>query len=185
MNTNSVAELMQQEARFVALWLDTRLTQDQADEESFHWQGLAQGAATQACKKNDLEWAAIAIRLYEWLETAVPNTPPDSFLHDTMFLRVNMIVAMGPQTGHPILDPAVIVSSFEAIAPSPSEMKAIAQRSRRENLHAALEVHGVQELKRLRRIRNRFYPVKLLSENGLLESESRLEAWMALYESLP
>ncbi len=164
----------------VKRWLAKVEPGHQDPSQTVNWLGLAETAASLARSELDLDWAEIAIYIYDQLARKVDSASRrESLMYSQMNLRAFLITRLGPRTGHPVLDPRPVVDWFsQALNMSVEEAK-------QEASHwVDLDIGRIREL---RRIKNRLAPIKLLDDAKLLPAESRaaLSPWLAMREMLP
>src|SRR5262245_55071631 len=106
--------LLRQSASEVLHWLQSAWSDPQMIPERFNWLGVAEGAGTKANLSADLEWAEVAIRIYEWLASrASDERIRHSELSSAMLLRASMIDEMHQTIpDHIVLDSKRIVYWF-------------------------------------------------------------------------
>ncbi|MCE9668373.1 DUF1456 family protein [Myxococcus stipitatus] len=87
--------------------------------EFFNWDAFAYVAGSNAREHRSLDWAIVAVRIYEAL--AKQSDDPYSFMLSAMHLRTWMIRELGARAGDPVLDPETIYAWFQSLATIPLE----------------------------------------------------------------
>ncbi len=196
----SVNEWLQQEPEFVAQWLREVENGGIEIQEDFNWHGLAQGSASLAQKfalererQRSLQWAGVAIALYEQL---IPKTPVlhrnsldcDSFAQSAMNLRVNMMRAWGACPEHLVLDPKIVTDwFFQQFSQSAEEIKREAEPWQRPGIFQDRQyiANHLETLKHLRRLKNYLNVIEPLLGLNNWQPPEELEAWLSLKPLLP
>ena len=183
-NITSVNDLFTWEPTEVQSWLDSAWSEQKPALDEASWLGLAEVAATMANRSNDLEWARVSIRVYEWLHGVDSRMGYD---RSAMNLRASMIRKLGGVSGDPLLDLQVILDWFwnnvpmsitEARFAIPNCQKTIAEGNvkRPEDLELC---------RKLRRIKNDLNLLWWLMEDDILVPDEELKAWVELKPELP
>jgi hypothetical protein len=139
----------------------------------------AEGAGTKANLNADLEWAEVAIRIYEWLASRANDEDiRHSDLSSAMSLRVSMINKKHQTIpDHIVLDSQRIVNWFY----SKLNMRYDEVVHKVENWR----VLPLDQIRTLKRIKNRLSILKSLIAKGYIQSDGSLRAWLELYPGLP
>src|SRR5438067_2678207 len=111
--TTSVTDLLKQEPDELYGWLKAvREGTKTVTEEVNWWLGIAQSATTTAYRETDakvkLQWAEIALLVYEYLAEDLDRASPDSFENSAMMLRAYMINQLGANTENSVLNPGLV-----------------------------------------------------------------------------
>ena|SRR5438876_5265581 len=169
--------LKEQDASRVQAWLDSVWSgQQQAPDDPNWWQAVAYDAAQKARLGSDLTWAQVATSVYDHLATQADNAGRNSFMLSSMMLRADMISRLGVVPGHPVLDIDNISRWFFDSLEIPYE-----EASRQADAWTELQV---EDIRKLRAIKNRLGVIKLLSDEGLLD-DTELSKWLLLRDKLP
>lgn len=180
-SVSQLNKLLQQDASQVLTWLKDIWTGKQPTPENFNWLGLAKSAALHASyekrKEDSLQWAEVAISIYEYLMKDADLAGRNSFVYSLMNLRAHMIIRYGAVSQDRVLDlKQVIELFFYDINMSYIEAatKAVVWKS--------LSIESIREL---RRIKNRLSALKSLSDAGKLSLNQELKSWLDLRDKLP
>lgn len=194
--------LTQQKATQVQDWLKSVWQGKQQIPENFNWNGLAfvaadkaRGSVTSLGEQElpNLEWAKVAISVYDFLAATHPNMK-HSFSRDAMMLRAYTISKMGHIPGDPILDGACIVNWFlNNLKFSPKEALSIAlswkdvvthkykELTQNQQQFAAL----IEKVRELRQIKNQLLVIQLLSQNNQFNLDEEMNTWLSIQQQLP
>jgi len=171
--------LLDQPPGEVLQWLQSVWSDPRMMPERFNWLGVAEVAGTKANFNADLEWAEVAIGIYEWLASRASNESiRHSELSSAMSLRASMINKK-QQTipDHIVLDTKRIVYWFY----SKLNMRYDEVVREIENWRAL----PLDQIRTLRRIKNRLSIVKSLVAQGYIQPDEDLQTWLELYPKLP
>jgi len=164
----------------VKRWLADVEPGQQPSSQRIDWLGLAELAASKARAQLDLEWADIALAIYEPLARKMDRqSRKESLMYSAMNLRAFLITRLGATEGQPILDPQAIVNwFFDNLATSFDQASTDAAHWR------TLDIQRVREL---RWIKNRLAPIKLLMDSGTCPRDScpELNRWLRIRSQLP
>ncbi len=171
--------LLKQSPQDVLAWIQRAWSGQIEVPENFNWLGIAESAGTTANLHADIQWAEVAIRIYEWL--ALQRSNPSfrhSELSSAMSLRSSMMHKHHQTVpGHYVLDPELIVQWFyNELAWNYDE---VAEKTK--NWQAL----SFEQILLLRQIKNRLSKLKHLVNDGYLQPANDLQAWLALYPELP
>jgi len=156
-------------------WFDAQGS-DPAFDQAVHWHGLAEAAAQRARAEVDLDWAAIAIRLYAHWGRIMGDSAINSGRLSVMFMRAWLIRKLGAEPGDPILDIHTLACQFEeGLTLSITEASALA---------ATWQTQDIAVIRELRGIKNRLGPFELLDPQ-LLTEIPRVRNWLAIRSQLP
>jgi len=176
----SLSDLLAGGKSAVMQWIVNVPPGQQSLSQKFDWLGLAEAAALNARFELDLDWAKIAISIYDQLAKKVESkSQRESLMYSQMNLRAFLIARLGAVPGHPILDPQPIINWF-----FDSLTLTVEEASERAARWTDLEIERVREL---RRIKNRLSPIKVLKEANMLphDSYSSLSSWLSIRSQLP
>jgi hypothetical protein len=170
-------KLIQQDAAEVKDWLRRVESDEQEPPAGFNWLGLAEAAAFDAQSASDLAWAEVALAVYERLAAKTNPSGREPLMLSSMMLRAAMIAKLGAVSSHPILDLDQIICWFErSLAMSYQEATEKAANWRNCN---------PEEIRELRRIKNRLQVISVLADSGKYSLNPELKAWLELREKLP
>ncbi len=198
--TNLLNILLQQNAEQVQSWLRSVWAEQQQVPEKFNWLGLAEGAAFNArelARKSDeyhsssLAWAELAASVYEFLAKKYPELS-EQYLSSLMTLRAYMIIKFGSVIGNPVLDIEKIVNwffdnleiSYQDALIKATDWREALSTNNAEEIQKKFET-DLEEIRRLRVIKNRLGVIKLLSESQEFRPNKELTAWISLWKQLP
>jgi hypothetical protein len=174
----------EQDPKQVLMWVNTIVEGRQEVPEYFNWLGLAQLSANQARSRDDavssipdLDWAKVAIVVYDYLINKADPARRDSLEHSVMMLRAYLIVKLGVVPHDPVLDIEHIVQWFFQ-----NLRLSLAEAARRS---ASWKELKREEILELRQIKNRLAVIRSLAEHNLLSHHPELQPWLALREKLP
>jgi hypothetical protein len=109
-------KLLQQDASQVLTWVKDILTGELPTPEKFNWLGLAEAAAFKAScekrKEDSLQWAEVAISVYEYLMKNADLAGRHSFVCSLMHLRAYMIIRYGAVSQDRVLDIKQVIDLF-------------------------------------------------------------------------
>lgn len=196
----SVNEWLQREPEFVEHWLQEIESGRIEFKEKFNWLGLAQGAASLAQRfaveenrQRSLQWAGVAIAIYDWLIQKMP-VPHDNFLdydslaQSAMNLRVSMIRTWGACPDHWVLDPKIVIDwFFQQFSQSVEEIKREAEPWQKPGIFQDGQyiANHLETLKHLRRLKNYLNVMEPLLGLNNWQPPEELEAWVSLKPLLP
>lgn len=179
MSSDRVETLLSWSAPELESWLEGVSIGGLVEGAPFNWQLFAFSMASRATNERDPRQAHIALRVYEALAHQEVEPVAFSLLYSAMNLRAWMIHELGPCKGHAVLDPEAITSWFQRIATLPiGEVRRLLD----ENGPLALPIN---ELRRLRKIKNALGPLALIVDSGITREHPELEAWLQLRAQLP
>ena len=191
--TKLLKSLLQKDAIQVQAWLKTIWTGKEHISNNFNWHGLAEVAASRASDNLNLEWAKVAIYVYNFLAANQPNaTGKESFMSSAMTLRAYMISKLGATPGDEILDIEYLVNWFfndlkisdkDALIKADAWKKMLASKNKKDiqnKLDAELE-----EFRILRQIKSRLTLFKLLSESNKFTPDKEIADWLSIQDKLP
>ena len=169
--------LLQQSPTYIEEWLKYVWAGEQVIPEPFNWLGLAEAAGTKANLYRSVEWAKVAILVYEWLAHATPTPLINSYIESAMRLRASMIDEKGAIPDDFVLGIDQIIRWFYESLPFSYEVA--------EQKAAVWKTLDIQEIKALRGIKNRLGVISALVKSGRLQSDRELDAWLSLRNKLP
>ncbi|MCP3104935.1 hypothetical protein LZ198_39325 [Myxococcus sp. K15C18031901] len=147
------------------------------DGEDFNWDALAYVAASNAREQRSLDWAILALGIYDAL--AKQSDDAYSFMLSAMHLRTWMIRELGARTGDPVLDPEIIYAWFRSLATIPiDEAKRVISTPDWRTLPTDV-------LLQLRYTKTALGMLSTLSQAGVALNHPELEDWFPLREHLP
>jgi hypothetical protein len=171
--------LLHQSPSEVLNWLRSAWSDPRIMPEGFNWLGLAEGAGTKANLNADLQWAEVAIRIYEWLASRANDEDiRHSDLSSAMSLRASMINKKHQTIpDHIVLDSQRIVNWFysklnmydDEVVPMIENWRAL----------------PLDQIRTLKRIKNRLSILKALVAQGYIQPDESLQTWLELYSKLP
>lgn len=169
---------LQQEAAEVQGWLRRIESGELNPPQKFNWLGLAEAAAFDAESASDLSWAEVATSVYERLAAETANSSArESLMISSMLLRAAMIAKLGPVPGHSVLDIDQIICWFcDSLTLSRDSATKKAANWRECN---------IEEIRELRRIKNRLQVISALADSDKCVLNQELKAWLSLWEELP
>ncbi|MBW4577689.1 MAG: hypothetical protein KME08_20850 [Aphanothece sp. CMT-3BRIN-NPC111] len=190
--------LLQQDATQVQAWLKSIWTGQQQIPEEFNWQGLAyiaadkaRGDSTSTSDSPSLEWAKVAISVYDLLAKKYSESSGfDSFIRSSMMLRAYLILKLGATPGDLVLDPNLIVNwffdnlkiSFKEAWTIASDWRTLSRDKFKELMQNKQQI---EKLRELREIKNRLGAIKLLSQSKQFTLDEEISNWLSLQEKLP
>ena len=187
MNENNrlttVHELFKSEPTRVQAWLDLVWSGRECVAKDFNWLLLAEHSGFLAHHLDDLEWAKVGIRVYEWLH----RVSLDYFDLSSMYLRAAFIVKRGAVPGDPYLDLNLIVKWFYDTLPLSFAETQQGIPTCRETI-ARGNINGPEDLRvcrDLRLIKNHLNVLSFLVENSVLLPDEQLGKWLEIKTSLP
>jgi hypothetical protein len=93
-------------------WLDAILDSRSYAPKNFNWLGLAEILARRALETGVLQWAHLAIKVYEYIARSAYKDERDSLLCSEMRVRVHFIKRFGLSKEDSLLDINTIASWF-------------------------------------------------------------------------
>ncbi len=146
--------------------------------------GIGQAASHRARREDDLEWANIAVRVYE-LSSRAGDSERDSVLRKAMNLRAWFICKRGSTPGDPVLDRDIILRWFyKELRYSFDEVLRLIAAWKQTGLPLS-ERLALNDLRELRAIKNRLDPVRQLFDCGGSPDDSDLQRWLDVRDQLP
>ena len=176
-STIQLDDLLQQDARSVLAWLKNIESDFIKPPFGFNWLGLAEAATFEAQSASDLVWAMVAILVYEQLAAEANSSAQESLMISAMLLRASMIARFESVPGHLVLDLDQIMRWFcdrQMMSWDSVAKKAANWRS-----------CNIEEIRELRRIKNRLRVISILAESDKSILNSELNNWLSLREKLP
>jgi hypothetical protein len=173
--------LLTKDSQTVQEWLEQVWSKQTWVSDDFNWLGLAQVAVQKATgttseQEAKLKWAEIALNVYAYLTRQDVNGQ-NSFELSAMHLRAAMIRQFGAVADHPILDGKPIAKWFFDRTFTPRE--------------EVMQVLGgwrklpIQDILKLRKIKNRLSVIELLMQDGYLQEHHELREWVMIKKYLP
>jgi hypothetical protein len=168
----------------VLAWLKQVWSGQLQSPENFNWHGFAEAAAFDARSNLDnsslvssLSWAEVATSVYEHLGNSASESAAELYRNSSMLLRTAMIAKLGSVPGNPVLDIDQVVNwFFNELKISPDEANKKATNWRNCN---------IQEIRELRKIKNRLNIISVLIESDKLTPNQKLSTWLSLKSKLP
>ncbi len=191
LNMNFLNHLITSEVAYVSQWVRDTLSGIQKAPQGFNWLGLAQAASSEASESSEpssLEWAFIALLVYDHLSNDKTLSSRDSFILSAMMLRALMITRFGEKTDDWVLDTKIILNWFFAsleFQPYEVETQIAKWHLYKGNKEDLMEQLVLENLIKLRGIKNRIGVIKLLSNNRCLKADKELEYWLSISQDLP
>ncbi len=133
--------------------------------EQFNWWfGLAKSARSKVFQEEqpNLEWADLAIHVYEMMDWFSPNGC-ESCLSRAMMLRANLIRRLGTKLDDKILDSQIIINWFFENLPMTREEAENKIKLRLKELYDRY----FKDMAAMRKIKNRLNVIKVLTSNGI------------------
>ncbi|MCP3104937.1 hypothetical protein LZ198_39335 [Myxococcus sp. K15C18031901] len=158
-------------------WMERLVIGEPVGGNSFNWHGLAFSIAARAQRERSLEWARIAIRVYEAL--AHQSDDPYSFMLSAMNLRTWLIQELGAREGDELLDPEIIYAWFRSLATIPID------EAKRVISTPDWRTIPTDVLLQLRYTKTALSMLSTLSQSGVALNHPELEDWFPLREQLP
>lgn len=157
-------------------WLDNYLQEVEAGRVVAGFLiGIESGASSKAHSENSLKWAEIAAKAAELYAVQGTGEHRAAVLHNAMSLRAWFISKLGPLSGHPVLDPEIIVRWFEK--ETKYSLSTVEEKSAR--LRATrLSDNDLDELVTLRNIKGRVTVLRVLAHAGALSNHPELQKWL-------
>jgi len=181
-NLRSVNELDTWKPAEVQAWLDSVLSNREELPKDFNCLLLAEYAGQLARRSDDLEWARVSTRVYDWLHR-VDLDGNDS----SMALRVYFINKRGSVSGDPLLDPNVILRWFyENLPISFTEAELGIPKCKETIAKGNIKGPDVLQLCReLRNIKNKLTIINWMVERDTLHPDEDLSKWLDIRVTLP
>lgn len=179
----TVNELCTWKPTDVQSWLDSVLSSKERLPQRFNWLLLAEHAAHMARWCDDLEWARVGTRVYDWLHRA----DLDGSDLSSMNLRVYFIKKRGGVSGDPLLDPNVILKWFYESLPLSFAEAQLGIPKCKETI-ATGNIKGPEDLqlcRELRLIKNKLNVMALLFESDAIRPDEELSKWLEIRTNLP
>jgi hypothetical protein len=199
----SLDRLLSDDPKHLYSWISTVINGEQAERPGINWLGLAEGAAANTHIEGNLDWAHVAVYLYEHLANEAAPASKESFILSAMRLRAFLISKYGAVPNDPILDleritrwffDSLQISQGEAADLADVTWKALSTEDvRRWNETHSLIVENQGRVRQLdshvvvelRRMKNRLSVIEGLVESGQLKPNTDLAFWLSLREKLP
>lgn len=181
-NIPSVTELFTLEPAEVQSWLDSVLSCRERLPKDFNWRLLAENSAHLARWSDDVEWARVGIRVYDWLHSLDPHHNDSS-----MTLRAYFIERLGGVSNDPLLDPNVILRWFYENLPM-SFVEAEQGIPKCTETIAKGNIQGPDDLqlcRELRQIKNKLNIIALLVESEAVCPDNELQKWLEIRTKIP
>ena len=182
-NITSVEELFEWKPAKVQSWLDSVWARRQGLPAAFNWLLLAQHAAQLARWNDDLDWARVSTRVYDWLH----RVDLDGYDESSMTLRAYFINKHGAVIGDSLLDPGVILKWFyESLSIGFSEAEVDIETCNELIAKGKIQDPGVfQRCRNLRSIKNKLSIIALLVESKSIRPDEDLSRWLDIRTKLP
>jgi hypothetical protein len=178
-NIPSVSEVATWKPAEVQAWLDSLLSSRDELLKHFNWVLLAYVTSNLARSSDDLEWARVALRIYNVFDRRDECGP--------MWLRAYLINKRGGGvSGDPVLDPNVILEWFyESLSMSFTEAELGIRKWKEMIAKFDRKPADIQLIGELRRIKNRLSIIEFLVEGDTLHPDEELSKWLHIRASLP
>ncbi|KYC35939.1 hypothetical protein WA1_48900 [Scytonema hofmannii PCC 7110] len=181
MNNSGATQLLnylaQQEPMEVQNWFEQVLQHQLEVPSHFNWLGLAEAASLNARVKNDLNWAKVAVHIYDYLEQTADSREKMALSLSSMNLRAYFIGKFGVVRGDVVLDLSRIVQWFIAGLPLSIEQAT-------EDANRWMDL-TIERIRALRDLKNQLAVFEGLANNNLLENYPELNNWLQLRSKLP
>ncbi|WP_170161141.1 hypothetical protein [Methylocaldum marinum] len=164
-------------------WLDAILNNRSYAPKNFNWLGLAEILARRALETRSLQWAHLAIRVYEYRARSADKDERDSLLCSEMRVRVHFIKQFGLSKEDGLLDINTVVSWFMENTDCSLEWAKNVSDNWLDKLQKG-EI-TIETINALRKIKNRINIVKSLDSLGFLDGYPEVRQWIALSSQLP
>lgn len=169
--------LVQQDPTEVQNWLEPVLQNRLEIPVHFNWLGLAEAASLNSRVKNDLNWAKVAVHIYEHLEQTASSREKMALSLSSMNLRAFFIKRFGVVPEDTVLDLNRLVRWFMAGLPLSID-HATEQADQWTEL-------SIERIRALRDIKNQLAVFEQLTSSDLLENYPELNNWLKLKNKLP
>ena len=166
----------------VTAYIEQHLESDEC--RNINWLGIAQGCATIAgspaagSEETGKQWASISVRVYRKLrEIESSQGIVESLQRSEMHLRSLFVIKYGDDPHSPIFNLDSIANWFlDDVQDTPSDV------------HQAATVWRqlpIDDIRKLRRLKNRISVLRNLEENDFLTNYPTLQPWLKLWHILP
>jgi hypothetical protein len=154
---------------------------------------IFQHAAPRAEKENSLDWAEVAVRSAELDARSYAEGRPEreDALLRAMRIRASLITKNGARPNHFILDKSLILEWIMkgftlSVQTAKEKIKTFGQRmAELRNATEDEKQRFGEDLRQLRRIKNRLHVAKMLANCGELPGDPVLDEWLELHKQLP
>jgi len=193
--------LLNQEPQQIQVWLARAFSGEIQIPPEFNWLGLAQSTASIAMEKLeakisplDMEWAKVAVAIYEFLIAESNNSSIKHSLEDScMKIRVNMIRVHGHIKCDSILDSQKILdwflSNLKISLEEASNIIILWKDFRKDftlgNSEFFKESQFMETIRELYHTKSRLSAIQSLVELQILLPDEQLKSWLELKERLP
>lgn len=150
---------------------------------AFNWHCIAEVAASRATANASrdqqvaLLWATISVTIYDRLAQTTEVKARPLFERDSMSIRSNMILLLGPKYGHPVLDPTALENWFlNQVGESVEKVSSLVEHW--ERLQAS-DQFTLFEMKQ------RFDVISALLSKGVFKQSDKLKQWEQVLSRLP
>lgn len=182
-----VSHLLSQDSATVHAWLVAVESGERTVPADFNWHGLAEVAAANALRANDLTWAWVATSVYDRLAHQAPQSESSGFAHSAMWLRAALIARLGPRAHDPVLDMTPVIGWVRAgliMPPEEAMRRARAWNEGAPEQQPEQQPQQREQVRQLREMKNRLAVVGLLV--GVLADElDDLQPWLEVRAGLP
>jgi hypothetical protein len=183
-SVSQLNQLLQQDVSQVQDWLKNVWSGKQKAPENFNWLGLAEAATSVAysdyannIKAPNIYWAEVATFIYDQLSNGANLQKQDAYMLSSMALRAAMIEIFGEISGHPVLDLDRVINWFLDNLPM--------SYKEAETKAASWSKCPVEDIRELRRIKNRLNIISVLAESKKCVLNEELNTWLSLRHKLP
>lgn len=195
--------LIKQDAIYVQVWLKAIWAKEKPVPDNFNWLGLAEAATFRAqnysnflsdsLDSSNLEWAKVAISVYEFLMKNFNNKSfKESLLDSEMNLRVLMILNFGAMDNDDILDVNILINyffdnlifSYQEALIKYNKWRSLFVENKPDHINSELN-QNLQEFNLLRQIKRKLILIRRLVESHHVYPNEELSAWLLLQEQLP
>lgn len=165
-------------------WLTQIEGKGSSDPSSENVLTIADYAQGTARDHLDTAWAKVAVHAYELRARLVPEFA-QSAVDKAMKLRGWFIAKLGPKVGDNLLDPTAIKSYFLDNLPYSLEETHEKLKQRKNKDLPLGDRLPIEEIRKLRAIKNRLVPVKQIADCDVVPADPQLRNWLAIQEDLP
>ncbi|AUX20552.1 uncharacterized protein SOCEGT47_010240 [Sorangium cellulosum] len=193
-NEPTISQILGRGPEAIATWIELILEGREPRPDGVDWPVLAQLAASDAISRgpsrDGLEWAKVAIAIYENMERLFDRAADDSDERRVMNLRSFFIKTLGPRRGDPLLDPDLLIAWFRrTVHTSPEDAAARAERCRdmmqRAPADAARDESWLSEMRELRRIKNVLSVLEPMTSRSDVQLDEDILEWLRARPRLP
>ncbi len=166
--------------KIILSWLINALSGQLTPNQDINWLSLAEIASFKANQNNDLKWAEISIKIYDYLAEKSDKKKRgsgESFKLSAMMLRSLMMQRLGTSVNDEILDINIILAWFKDSLNLSFKDVLIKTENWR-----TLPIENIREL---RQIKNRLKVIQGLAESDHITLDKFFCQWLDLLPKLP